>query len=92
MEVIDNLIIVVIPGAMDSGPRRHSLLGRPLFRPRHRVRRHGAREHVADQVGKGHTAVHETGIHGGLPPKVVDAITLLAFLFDSSVLIVEVLG
>ena len=27
MEVVDNAIIVVIPGAMDAGPRRHPVLG-----------------------------------------------------------------
>jgi hypothetical protein len=91
MELIDNLIMVVIPGAMESG------LGDILF--------WGALSFalaIAFLVtvpvniwlikrGKGHTAIHETGIHGGLPPKVVGAITALAFLFGSAVLIAEIL-
>ena len=39
--------------------------------------------------GKGHTAVHETGIHGGPPVKLVGAIVALAFIFGSAVLIAE---
>ncbi|UJA22030.1 DUF4396 domain-containing protein [Thermoleophilia bacterium SCSIO 60948] len=92
MEIIDNLIMVVIPGAMDSG------LGDILF--------WGALSFALAiafivtvpvnmwliRRGKGHTAVHETGIHGGLPPKLVGAITALAFVFGSSVLIIEVFG
>ena len=41
--------------------------------------------------GKGHAVVHETGIHGGPPVRVVGAIAVLAFAFGSIVLGVEAL-
>lgn len=89
MEVVDNAIMLVIPGAMEAG------LGDVLF--------WGALSFalaIAGVVafplnrwlisrGRGHTAVHETGIHGGPPVRVVGAIAALAFLFGSAVLIAE---
>ena len=36
--------------------------------------------------GKGHAVVHETGVHGGLPPRVVGIAALIAFVFGTSVL------
>jgi hypothetical protein len=91
MEIVDNVILLVIPGAMESG------LGDVLF--------WGALSFalaIAFVVtvpvnrwllarGKGHTAVHETGIHGGPDTRIVGAITALAFLFGSAVLIAEAL-
>ena len=42
--------------------------------------------------GKGHTAVHETGIHGGPDPRVVGTIAALAGTFGAVVLVAELLG
>ena len=42
--------------------------------------------------GKGHTAVHETGIHGGPSPKVVGAVVVIAAIFGTTVLVAEALG
>ncbi len=42
--------------------------------------------------GKGHTAVHETGIHGGPPTRVVGAAVIFAFIFGVAVLVVEAAG
>ena len=42
--------------------------------------------------GKGHAAVHETGIHGGPSPRVVGVIVVLAAVFGGAVLIAEALG
>jgi uncharacterized protein (DUF305 family) len=86
MEIVDNAIMLVIPGAMESG------LGDIVF--------WGALSFalaVAFVVtvplnrwligrGKGHTAVHETGIHGGPPVKLVGALTAAAFIFGVVVL------
>ena len=36
MEVVDNLIMLVIPGAMEARPRRPAVLGQPLVRARDR--------------------------------------------------------
>jgi hypothetical protein len=92
MEIIDNLIVVVIPGALDAG------LGDLLF--------WGSLSFglavafvVAVPVnrallarGKGHTAVHETGIHGGPSPRLVGAITALGAIFGVAVLLGELIG
>ena len=44
------------------------------------------------QRGKGHTAVHETGIHGGPSPRVVGAIAAAAGAFGTVVLMAEAVG
>jgi Domain of unknown function (DUF4396) len=92
MEVIDNLIILVIPGAMAAGLGDLLFWGSLAFA----LVLAGA---VAMPVnrwliarGKGHVAVHETGIHGGPPIRVVAALTALAGIFGTSVLIAEALG
>jgi hypothetical protein len=92
MEVVDNALILAIPGAMDAG------LGDVLF--------WGALAFalvIAFVVtvpvnrwllarGKGHTAVHETGIHGGPPTKVVGAAVIAMAVFGSAVLIADAVG
>ncbi len=92
MEVVDNAILLVIPGAMDAG------LGDVLF--------WGALSFalaIAFVVtvpvnrwllarGKGHTAVHETGIHGGPDTRIVGAVTAAAFVFGVAVLLAEAMG
>jgi P-type Cu+ transporter len=89
MEIIDNAIMVAVPGAMEAG------LGDVLF--------WGALSFalvVAGTAalplnrwliarGKGHAVVHETGIHGGPSPRVVGAIAAVAFVFGTSVLLAE---
>jgi uncharacterized protein DUF4396 len=89
MEIVDNVIMVVVPGAMEVG------VGDMLF--------WGALS-VALVIagvfafpvnrwliarGKGHTAVHETGIHGGPPVKLVGAVTVVAAIFGTTVLLAE---
>jgi hypothetical protein len=89
MEIVDNLVVVVIPGAMDAG------LGDVLF--------WGSLSFALSVAfvaavpvnrwliarGKGHAAVHRTGIHGGPSPRLVGAILAVAFVFGTSVLIAE---
>jgi hypothetical protein len=91
MEVIDNLVMVVVPGAMEAG------LGSLLF--------WGSLSFalslafvVAVPVnrwliarGKGHAAVHRTGVHGGPSPRIVGAVLAVAFVFGTSVLVAEAL-
>jgi len=92
MEIVDNAIMVVIPGAMEAGIGSLLFWGSLSFAL-------AVAGVVALPVnrwliarGKGHTAVHETGIHGGPPVRVVGAITAVAFLFGSAVLLGEVAG
>lgn len=92
MEVVDNLIMVAIPGALHAG------LGDILF--------WGSLSFALSIAflfavpvnrwliarGKGHAAVHETGIHGGPPVPLVAAVTVFAFVFGATVLIVDAIG
>jgi hypothetical protein len=89
MEVVDNAIVLLVPGAMEAG------LGDVLF--------WGSLAFalvVAGAVafplnrwliarGKGHAAVHRTGIHGGPSPRVVGAIAVVAGIFGTVVLLGE---
>jgi Domain of unknown function (DUF4396) len=89
MEIVDNLVMVAIPGAMDAG------LGDILF--------WGALSFALAVAflfavpvnrwliskGKGHVAVHETGIHGGPSPRLVGVVLAVATIFGVSVLVAE---
>jgi hypothetical protein len=92
MEVIDNAIMLTVPGAMEAD------LDSLLFWGTLAVALV-----IAGMVavpfnrwllkrGKGHAAVHETGIHGGPSPRVVGWIAAVAFVFGVVVLAVEFLG
>ncbi|HWO16683.1 MAG TPA: DUF4396 domain-containing protein [Solirubrobacterales bacterium] len=92
MEVVDNLIIVTIPGAMDAGLDSLLFWGSLSFA----LVVAGA---VAMPVnrwliarGRGHVAVHETGIHGGPPVRVVAWVTAVAGVFGTAVLLAEALS
>jgi hypothetical protein len=92
MELVDNAIVLVIPGAMDAG------LGDILFWgslaaalviagvAAFPVNRWLLRR------GKGHAAVHETGIHGGPDPRLVGIVVVIAAVFGAAVLIAEAIG
>ncbi len=89
MEIVDNAIVLAVPGAMEAG------LGTLLF--------WGSLSFALAVAGvltvpvnrwllargKGHAAVHETGIHGGPSPRVVGALAALAFAFGAGVLVGE---
>ena len=92
MEVVDNLIILAVPGAMEAGLGSLLFWGSLAFA----LAVAGA---VAMPVnrwliarGKGHVAVHETGIHGGPPVRVVGALAAAGFLFGAAVLLAEAIG
>ena len=91
MEIVDNAIMLLVPGAMEAG------VGDVLF--------WGALSFalvVAGVVafpvnrwviarGRGHAVVHQTGVHGGLSPRVVGIAAAIAFVFGTTVLAVEFL-
>ena len=92
MEIVDNAIIVVIPGALEAelgdilfwGSLAFSLViagivALPLNR-------------WLIARGKGHAVVHETGIHGGPSPRLVGAIFTVAAVFGTAVLLGELLS
>jgi hypothetical protein len=89
MELVDNAVILIVPGAMEAG------LGTLLF--------WGALSFALAVAfvaavpvnrwliarGRGHAAVHRTGIHGGPDPRVVGAVLAVGFVFGTAVLIAE---
>ena len=92
MEVVDNLILVVIPGAMHAGLGDLLFWGSLSFA----LVVAGA---VAVPVnrwliarGKGHAVVHETGIHGGPSPRLVGVVTAVAAVFGTVVLTAEAIN
>jgi hypothetical protein len=89
MEVVDNAILLAVPGAMEAGLGDMLFWGSLAFA----LVIAGA---VALPVnrwliarGKGHAVVHETGIHGGPSPRVVGAVAVVAFVFGVAVLVAE---
>jgi hypothetical protein len=92
MEVVDNLIIVVIPGALDAGLGDILFWGSLSFS----LAVAGVAAFPLNRWliarGRGHAAVHKTGIHGGPSPRVVGAIAVAAGVFGSAVLIAEAIG
>ncbi len=92
MEIVDNAIMLVIPGAMEAGA------GNVLFWGALSVALVIAGV-IAFPVnrwlitrGKGHAVLHETGIHGGPPTKLVAAVAAVAFIFGTTVLVAEAVG
>jgi hypothetical protein len=92
MEIVDNAIMLVVPGAMDAG------LGDLLF-----WGTLGVALAIAGMAalpvnrwllkrGKGHAVMHETGIHGGLPARPTAVFFATFALFGAIVLGVEALG
>jgi len=92
MEIVDNAIVVVIPGAIDAelgdvlfwGSLSFALFVAGFFA--YPVNRWLLLR------GKGHTAVHETGIHGGPSPRIVGGVSIVAGIFGTVVLLAEALG
>jgi hypothetical protein len=92
MEVVDNAIMLAIPGAMEAGVGSVLFWGSLSFA----LVIAGV---IAMPVnrwliarGRGHVAVHETGIHGGPPVRVVGAVAVVAFVFGSAVLLAELIS
>jgi hypothetical protein len=92
MEVVDNAIMLAIPGAMEAG------LTNTLFWGSLSVALviAGAFALPANRWliarGKGHAVVHETGIMGGPPIRLVGAIAVVAAVFGTVVLTLEATG
>ena len=92
MEIVDNAIMLVIPGAIEAGVDTWLFWGSlsvalviagVFATPVNRwlIAR-----------GKGHAAVHETGVHGGPPVRVVAAVAAVAAVFGTIVLVAEAIG
>ena len=92
MEIVDNAIMLLIPGALEAG------VGDLMFWGSLAVALviAGAVAYPVNRWllarGKGHAAVHRTGIHGGPPARVVAAVAVLAAVFGTVVLAAEALA
>ncbi|MDX6705230.1 MAG: hypothetical protein QOI48_1076 [Solirubrobacteraceae bacterium] len=91
MEIVDNTIVLAVPGAMNAGLGQLLFWGSLAFS----LAVAGAFAVPVNRWliarGKGHAVVHQTGIHGGLPPRVVGVIAAIAFIFGASVLLATAL-
>jgi protein-S-isoprenylcysteine O-methyltransferase Ste14 len=89
MEVVDNAIMLLVPGAMEAGLTNELfwgslsvalvIAGAAAFPVNRRLIRRG----------KGHAVLHETGIHGGPSPSTVGTIAAVAGTFGLAVLLAE---
>ena len=91
MELIDNVIVWTIPGAMNAGLGDLLFWGSLAFA----LVVAGAFAFPLNRFliarGRGHAAVHRTGIHGGPPTRVVALATAALGVFGTAVLIAEAL-
>jgi hypothetical protein len=92
MEIVDNLILLVIPGAMEAGLDTLLFWGSLSFALFVAFLAALPVNRWLISRGKGHVAVHETGIHGGPSPRVVGAVLTVAAVFGAAVLIAEVVN
>jgi Domain of unknown function (DUF4396) len=92
MEIVDNAIMVLVPGAMEAGLDNVLFWGSLSFS----LAIAGAFAVPVNRWliarGRGHAVVHETGIHGGPPVRVVAWIAAVAFVFGIAVLAAEAMS
>jgi hypothetical protein len=92
MEVVDNAIMLTIPGAMEAS------LDNTLFWGSLSVALvvAGAIAFPFNRWliarGKGHAVVHQSGHHGDFPTRLVAVVAAAAFVFGATVLILEAVG
>ena len=92
MEIVDNAIMLGVPGAMESGVGDVLFWGALSFA----LVIAGVVAYPVNRWlivrGRGHAVVHATGIHGGPSPRAVGAIAAVAFVFGVAVLTAELIG
>jgi Domain of unknown function (DUF4396) len=92
MELVDNAIVLAIPGALEAGLGSLLFWGSLCFS----LVVAGAFAVPVNRWligrGKGHAVVHETGIHGGPPVRAVAWVAAVAFAFGAAVLLAEAIG
>ena len=89
MEIVDNAIMLVVPGAMEAGLDDVLFWGALSFALAVAFVFTVPVNRWLIGRGKGHTAVHETGIHGGPSPRVVGTVLTVAAIFGTTVLVAE---
>jgi Domain of unknown function (DUF4396) len=89
MELVDNAIIVVVPGAMDAGLADVLFWGSLAFALAIAAAFAVPVNRWLIARGKGHAVVHRTGIHGGPSPRLVGLAASSSFVFGTVVLLSE---
>jgi Domain of unknown function (DUF4396) len=89
MEAVDNLTMLVVPGALDAGLDTLLFWGSLSFALSLAFVAAVPVNRRLIARGKGHAAVHRTGVHGGPDPRVVGAVLAVAFVFGVAVLVAE---
>src|SRR3954452_20838627 len=89
MEVIDNLTMVVVPGALNAGLDTLLFWGSLAFALSLAFVAAVPVNRFLIARGKGHAAVHETAVQGGPSPRLVGAVLAVAFVFGTTVLVAE---
>jgi len=92
MEIVDNAIILAVPGAMEAGLDSVLFWGSLAFALAIAFVAAVPVNRWLIARGKGHAAVHRTGVHGGPDPRLVGVAVVAAFVFGSAVLLAEALG
>jgi len=92
MEIVDNAVVLAIPGALNAGLDSLLFWGSLSFS----LVLAGAFAVPVNRWliarGKGHAVVHETGVHGGPPVRVVAYVAAVMGIFGAVVLIAEALS
>jgi hypothetical protein len=89
MELIDNAVVLAVPGAMEAGLGTLLFWGSLAFALAVAFVAAVPVNRWLIARGKGHAAVHRTGIHGGPNPKLVGTLVAVAFVFGAAVLVAE---
>ena len=89
MELVDNAVVVAVPGAIDAGLGTWLFWGSLSFALSIAFVAAVPVNRWLIARGRGHAVVHRTGVHGGPSPRLVGAIVAIGFLFGAAVLIAE---
>lgn len=92
MEIIDNTVMLTVPGAMNAGLGSLLFWGTLAFAlPVAFVGTVPLNRWLIAR-NKGHAVIHKTGIHGGPSPKLIGFIAAAAFVFGATVLTISALS
>jgi hypothetical protein len=91
MELVDNAVVLAIPGAMDAGLASVLFWGSLSFSLAVAFVAAVPVNRWLIGRGRGHATVHRTGIHGGPNPRLVGIALTAAFGFGAAVLMAEAL-
>jgi hypothetical protein len=91
MEIVDNAVVLALPGAIEAGLGSLLFWGSLSFALAVAFVAAVPVNRWLIARGKGHAAVHRTGVHGGPSPRLVGVIVVFAFVFGTAVLIAEAL-